>query len=372
MRRAKRILLTAGMLLLCVSSAHAGWWGSRKAQKPAEAALSPAIALTALEIDGQSVVLRTSGAPAYTSYSPSPGVFVVDLTSAARDANLVVPEIVPAAVTSISAEEVTEMGSRLTRVTFRLASSVIPEVSAIEKAVVVTIPATGTPIQVAQPQPTEEVLPVVVPVVPDPAPAEVVNHEPTVEPIAEPIVDTVPEPQVTSEEPAATMETASALPRARTVKKIDAKSANGNVEVRILGDGQLEYKAFRLDNPARLVIDLAGVKNAAKKNSVDVADDVVKRVRVAQFQPTVARVVVDLAQKSEYDIAAVGGELRIAFGASAVASRAPAPVKTAAVHPAPQRRRHRPTFPRRLPRSRRKHRCGRCPRRNLRRRVRAR
>ncbi len=26
------------MLLLCVSSAHAGWWGSRKAEKPAEAA----------------------------------------------------------------------------------------------------------------------------------------------------------------------------------------------------------------------------------------------------------------------------------------------------------------------------------------------
>lgn len=340
MRRAKRILLTAGMLLLCVSSAHAGWWGSRKAEKPAEATLAPAIALTALEVDGPRVVLRTSGAPAYTSYSPSPGVFVVDLTGTTRDASLAIPQIVPPAVTSISADEVTEMGSRLTRVTFRLADSVNPEVAAIEKAVVVTIPASANPIQAAQPK--EEVLPAVVPVVPEPAPAEIATSEPSVEPVAE----TVQEPQVAIEEPAPVVETAARLPRARTVKRIDAKTTDGNVEVRIQGDGQLEYKAFRLDDPARLVIDLAGVKNAATKNSVDVSDDVVKRVRVAQFQPTVARVVVDLTQKSEYDIAQVGGELRIAFGATALASRAPAapapvkttpaPVKVAAVEPAPK------------------------------------
>jgi type IV pilus assembly protein PilQ len=63
---------------------------------------------------------------------------------------------------------------------------------------------------------------------------------------------------------------------------------------------------------------------------------------VAQFQPTVARVVVDLTRKSEYDIAAVGDELRIAFGATARASNepAPAPVKAVPVQavsqPAPQ------------------------------------
>jgi len=317
MRRAKRILLLAGMLLLCVSSAHAGWWGSRKADKRAESASIATISLTAIEIDGSRVVLRTSGAPAYTSYSPSPGVFVVDLTGTLRDASLAVPQTVPPAVTSISADEVTEMGSSLTRVTFRLADAINPEVSAIEKAVVITIPATAIPIASAA---SEEVLPPVVPATLEPAPAEIVAK---VEPVPEPVVETIPEPQVVEEKPAAIVETSS-LPRAKTLRKIDAKTADGNVEVRIYGDGQLEYKVFRLDNPARLVLDIAGVKNASAKTAVEVADDVVKRVRVAQFQPTVARVVVDLAQKTEYDIVAVGGELRIAFGTSAFASRTPA------------------------------------------------
>jgi type IV pilus assembly protein PilQ len=106
-------------------------------------------------------------------------------------------------------------------------------------------------------------------------------------------------------------------------------SNDGGVEVRIAGDGQLKYKAFRLENPSRLVIDLEGVKNSAAKSAVAVDDAIVKRVRVAQFQPNVARVVVDLAQKAEYDIAAVGEEVRIAFGSSAHASRE-TPVRIAA------------------------------------------
>ncbi|MGZ5472919.1 MAG: type IV pilus secretin PilQ, partial [Thermoanaerobaculia bacterium] len=121
---------------------------------------------------------------------------------------------------------------------------------------------------------------------------------------------------------------------------------NGEVEVRISADGTLKYKAFRLENPSRLVIDLDGVKNAATRNNVPVEDEVVKRVRVAQFQPTVARVVVDLAHRSEWQIQPAGDTLRVTFpSAAAVASRvveepaapapAPAPVKSADLQPMP-------------------------------------
>ena len=56
MTRAKRILLIAGMLLLGVSSAYAGLWGSRKANdKPAEAVTAPTITLSAVEIEGSRV-----------------------------------------------------------------------------------------------------------------------------------------------------------------------------------------------------------------------------------------------------------------------------------------------------------------------------
>ncbi|HKR66579.1 MAG TPA: type IV pilus secretin PilQ [Thermoanaerobaculia bacterium] len=347
MKRAKRILLIASVLLVATSSADAGLFGSRNKAaetKPAEAVTAPTIALSAVETEGSRVLLRTSGAPAYTSYSPAPGVFVVDLTGTTRDAGVAVPQTLPPAVKSSVAEQVTEMGSTLTRVTFRLADSLIPEVAAIEKAVVITIPATAIPIETAHA--TEEVLPAVTPAAPEPTPAQTatteaayapsveVIPEPVVEHVAEPIVETLQETPATVEAPATVMNDA-ALPRARSVKRIDAKTNGGNVEVRIAGDGKLTYKAFRLEAPSRLVIDLEGVKNNVAKNSIDVADDVVKRVRVAQFQPTVARVVVDLSQKSEYDIAAVGDELRIAFGASAVASKAPAAPQPRESKPAP-------------------------------------
>jgi len=340
MSRAKRILLIGGALLVSAGSADARLWGSRKAEKPAATATVPgAIVLKAVEIDGSRVVLRTSGAPAYTSYSPSPGVFVIDLTSTSRDAAAVIPATLPSAVASLSADEVVEMGTRLTRVTFRLADSIVPEIAAAEQSVVVSIPtATVVTETVAA---SVDVLPAVVPVEPEPQPqTETITETPAVVvevPAAPVAVQMIEEPVPHSNAEEAT------LPRARSVKSIGASTRDGEVEVRIAADGQLKYKAFRLENPARLVIDLDGVKNAASKSNVAIDDDVVKRVRVAQFQPTVARVVVDLAQKSEWQIEPAGDMLRVTFpsaGATTpvqVAEVAPAPEpERAAVVPAPQ------------------------------------
>jgi len=279
-----------------MSTANAGLWGSKKAQKAADAPLPGTMTLTAVEIDGSRVVLRTSAAPAYTSYSPSPGVFVVDLTSTTRDAAVSVPSALPPAVLSLSADDVVEMGSHLTRVTFRLSQTLHPEVSVVEKAVVITIPATAIAIENAAPSL-------------EPLPPVVAAAEPAPEPIQEPIGNAV----VPAAEQAASPQPAS-LPRARTLRNIGAKSNDGSVEVRIAGDGALKYKAFALEGPSRLVIDLDGVKNGAAKSAVMVDDDVVKRVRVAQFQPTVARVVIDLTHKTNYTIHPVGDELLVSFG----------------------------------------------------------
>jgi type IV pilus secretin PilQ/predicted competence protein len=347
MRRAKRILLISGVLLVGVSTADARIWGSRKADKPA--AVIPgasAISLSTIEIEGSRVLLRTNGAPAYTSYSPSPGVFVVDLTETGRDASAVVPSTLPPAVASLTADEVVEMGSRLTRVTFRLTQPLSPEVTAIEKAVVVTIPATAIPIESAY---SSNPLPAVTPAAP-PA-ASIAEAPPALAPVPEVVEEThaeaVPELVMPVDEPVAVAEDIP-LPRAQSVREIGATKSGGNVEVRITGDGQLKYKAFKLESPSRLVIDIEGVKNAARKNSVTVADEIVQRVRIAQFQPNVARVVVDLTRQTPYDIATVGDEVRIAFGPSALASTgasaaawteppaAPAPIRvTEAEVPAP-------------------------------------
>ncbi|HYK03030.1 MAG TPA: type IV pilus secretin PilQ [Thermoanaerobaculia bacterium] len=317
MKRTKRILLVAGVLLVQASIADAGLFGRKgeATKKAADAAPVSAIALSAVDVDGSRVLLRTNGAPAFTSYSPAPGVFIVDLTGTSRENSAVVPAALPPAVVSIAADEVVEMGSALTRITFRLSEPLMPEVTAINNAVVVTIPATAIPIQ------SSESLPVVIPIEQAGALLEqpVTSIEPVAEPAIEPVAASTAEVIEEAAEPVARVEEIP-LPRARSVKRIDAVANDGGVEVRISGDGQLEYKAFRLENPSRLVIDLEGVKNSAVRNAVTVDDDVVKRVRVAQFQPTVARVVVDLASKAEYDIAAVGEEVRIAFGPSARAS----------------------------------------------------
>ena len=311
MRRAKRYVVIAGILLVSAGTADAGLFGSRKAKGAAENAAVSAISLLSVEVDGSRVILRTSGAPAYTSYSPTPGVFVVDLTGTARDAAVTIPQTLPPAVASIAAEEVVEMGNRLTRITFRLSTPMNLEVAAIEKAVAVTIPAAAVPIQAAS---EVEALPIVVPA-PEPVAAEPVAEpiqEPVAEPTPEPIAETIAETPAPA--PAAVVRNDAALPRARQVRAINARTADGAVEVSITADGALKYKTFRLENPTRLVIDLDGVKNAVKNTNVAVDDDVVKRVRVAQFNPNTARVVIDLAHKAEYTINPDGDQLRVAFG----------------------------------------------------------
>src|ERR1700759_4879517 len=144
MTRAKRILLSAGMLVLSLSSVYGSIW-HRNDRKPADAA--PAIAamsLTAVETDASSpsrLLIRTSGTPAYTSYSPAPDVFVVDLTDTAKAESFARPSTFPAGISSVTAEDVTEMGSRLTRVTVHLAHPGTVETSVADNAVAIMIPA---------------------------------------------------------------------------------------------------------------------------------------------------------------------------------------------------------------------------------------
>ncbi|MGZ4809791.1 MAG: hypothetical protein ACXV7D_10745, partial [Thermoanaerobaculia bacterium] len=131
MRNAERILLMASILLVSLGTANASLWRHRKTEeKPAQpAATVSAMTLNAVEVDGSRVVLHTCGTPAYTSYSPSPTVFVVDLTATSKGPALAIPSALPSGIASLTAEEVTEMGSKLTRVTFRISDTQLPQVA---------------------------------------------------------------------------------------------------------------------------------------------------------------------------------------------------------------------------------------------------
>src|SRR5579884_2411505 len=181
MTGARRFLLVAGMLALSVSSASASIW-HRKAKAPEQAApTAAAMTLNAIEVTSTAtpqIILKTSGAPAFTSLSPTPDQFIVDLSGTTKAAGFTIPSHLPSGVVSINADEVTEMGAKLTRVTVKLAQTGTPQATADGDSVIIAMPAAApAPVAVAVETPA-------------PAPAETVTV--TEVPKAEPVADDKP------------------------------------------------------------------------------------------------------------------------------------------------------------------------------------
>jgi N-acetylmuramoyl-L-alanine amidase len=62
------------------------------------------------------------------------------------------------------------------------------------------------------------------------------------------------------------------------------------------------HTARYFSNPDRIVVDLPGFVVGADENILPVNDGIVDRVRIGQFEPETARVVIDLVNRSSYDI----------------------------------------------------------------------
>jgi len=307
--RRKRILLIASMLLLTAGATSASW--RHKGDRPAEAAAPAAMTLTAIELESTPtarLLLRTSGTPAYTSYSPTPDTLVVDLSGASKAPTLTIPPALPPGVTSIAADEVTEMGTRVTRVTVHLAQAATLQAIADDHAVAVTLPAKEEPLPAVTP-----VVTAAVPAAAEPAPAaEPVKMEPAKPIVDEPVVKAEPIP----------------LAKAKTLKAVTTSGSGVTLAVQLAADGDVDYKAFNLEKPSRLVIDLNGVTDKIAKPAITVNDSIVKKVRVAQFKggaDPVTRVVFDLAAKSGYKVTKDGDRLFVTFDGAAP----PPPVQVA-------------------------------------------
>jgi type IV pilus assembly protein PilQ len=83
-------------------------------------------------------------------------------------------------------------------------------------------------------------------------------------------------------------------------------------EVVILVDGSITPKHMMLDD-GRLIVDLTGVLQAPRMDFRDVNRGGVRELRVAQFQPNVARIVIGLAGRVEYNVAREADRIRISF-----------------------------------------------------------
>lgn len=127
---------------------------------------------------------------------------------------------------------------------------------------------------------------------------------------------------------------------ASRLSSVTVQSAGETTVVELHGDGEFAYSTFRLGDPERFVIDLAGVVDQVDTAMLPVTGPVVERVRVAQFRSfpdPVARVVFDLARPATPELERTPGSLVVRFGpGSRVAparSARPAPAPAFAVEP---------------------------------------
>ena len=86
--------------------------------------------------------------------------------------------------------------------------------------------------------------------------------------------------------------------------------------VRVEGAGRLDVHAARMQNPERLVLDFAGARRmGVQKSSIPGVAAPVRDVRMGQYRPDVARVVIDLTDKAPYQIAHEGAAIVVSFRA---------------------------------------------------------
>lgn len=91
-------------------------------------------------------------------------------------------------------------------------------------------------------------------------------------------------------------------------------SGNGSEAVDITVANFSDYSIMTLSNPERIVVDLYNTTWPNKLQSVQVNGTVIKSVRIAQFEPGIARVVLDLAGQAEYGAERTEAGLRVYIG----------------------------------------------------------
>jgi type IV pilus secretin PilQ/predicted competence protein len=83
--------------------------------------------------------------------------------------------------------------------------------------------------------------------------------------------------------------------------------------VRVEGEGKLEARAARLQNPDRLVLDFSGARLGSQKTVIAGATAPILGVRLGQFRDDVVRVVIDLTEASHFQLSHDGTAVLVVF-----------------------------------------------------------
>src|SRR5580693_3403896 len=133
-------------------------------------------------------------------------------------------------------------------------------------------------------------------------------------------------------------ESSGATATASVISSVAITQAAQRAAVRVEGEGRLDVHAARMQNPDRLVLDFAGARLAVQKTAIPGVAAPVRGVRIGQYRPDVARVVIDLTSATPYQLSRDAGSVVIYFDAQTAApvdvlakesSAAALPVETA-------------------------------------------
>ena len=116
---------------------------------------------------------------------------------------------------------------------------------------------------------------------------------------------------------AQTQEPAGASATASVISSVAITQAPQRASVRVEGEGPLEVRATRVQDPDRLVLDFSDTRLAVRKTAIPGVSAPVRGVRLGQFRPDVARVVIDLTSATPYQISRDGLAVVVSFHATA-------------------------------------------------------
>jgi type IV pilus assembly protein PilQ len=116
---------------------------------------------------------------------------------------------------------------------------------------------------------------------------------------------------------AQTQAPAGATSTSAVISSVAITQAPERSAVRVEGEGRLDVHAGRMQNPDRLVLDFAGARLAVQKTVIPGNSAPVRGVRLGQYRPDVARVVVDLTTATPYQVSRDGEAVVISFEAPA-------------------------------------------------------
>ena len=85
-------------------------------------------------------------------------------------------------------------------------------------------------------------------------------------------------------------------------------------EILVSVDGRVSFRAFSMEAPARIVVDLLNAKHAlSQEDFLDIDRGGVLSVRTSQYAEDIVRVVVDLEAMTDYTIEESSGSVRISL-----------------------------------------------------------